>query len=230
MKASFDALAQALNPESISQLSKMTGLDPAKTQAAVSQIIPEMMKGLAQNAKKPGGAEALAKALEKDHNGSILNNVMASFMNGDKTEDTGRDTDGVGIVNHIFGGKQAAVANQLSNSLGIDQQTIMSMMGKLAPILMGFLGKTKQDGKMGGQDLGSLLTMATTLLGQNQKGGAKGGQGDLMGSLMKMGTDLLGNQTTSKTTKSKAKGKSATGSPLMDIGSSLLKGFLNKKK
>lgn len=227
MNPSFDALLKALNPENIQQLSSMTGLKPDKTQAAITQIVPVMLKGLADNAQKPGGADALAKALEKDHNGSILDNVMSAFANGDKPEDTGRDTDGLGIVNHIFGGQQANVVNQLSNSLGIDQQTILSIMGKLAPILMGFLGKTKKDGNLGGQDLGSLLTMATTMLGQNK---GKGGQGDLMGSLMKMGSELLGNQAPSKTTKGKGKSKPASGSPLMDIGSSLLKGFLNKKK
>lgn len=213
---SIQNLMSALSAENVSQLSNMTGLDKDKAQSAVSQIIPALMKGLSDNTNDPKEAQSLANALERDHNGSILNNVSAAFTNGDKPEDTGQETNGLGILQHIFHGKQTEVANQIGSSLNIDQDTIMSLMGKLAPIVMGFLGKTKKDNNMDASDLGSLLTMATSMLG---KSSGKGGN-DLMGSLMEMGGQLLGGD---KSSKKKSGG-------LMDIGGSLLKGFLNKKR
>lgn len=213
MMDSIQNLVKALNPDNVEQLSKMTGLDKEKTQSAVNQILPALLKGLSDNTDKPEGAESLANALERDHNGSILNNVSAAFQNGDKAEDTGQETNGLGILQHIFGGKQTEVAQQIGSKLNIDQDQIMSIMGKIAPIVMGFLGKAKKEGNMGSSDLSSMLTMASSMLG-----GGKGND-DTMGSLIKMGSQLFGN---------KGEGKSSGGG-LMDTGSSLLKGFLKKK-
>ncbi len=217
MLDSVQNLMSALSGENINQLSNMTGLERDKVQSAVGQILPALMKGLSDNTKDPKEAEELANALDRDHNGSILNNVSSAFMNGDKPEDTGQDTNGLGILQHIFHGKQADVANQIGNNLNLDQGQIMALMAKLAPVVMGFLGKTKKDNNMNGTDLGSLLTTVTSMMGQSS--GGQGGN-DMMGSLMQMGGQLLGGQ----------KGNKKSGGGLKEIGGSLLKGFLNKKK
>lgn len=211
MNETLNVLLNALNKDNVNSLSQMTGLDQDKTSSAISQILPALLQGLNSNVQKEGGLSSLESALEKDHNGSILNNVMSAFMNGDKPEDTGRETNGLGIVNHIFGGQQNQVAQNIGSNLNIDSSTIMSLMAKIAPLVMGFLGKSKNDS---GMDIGSLLNMATTLMGNggNQQSGG-------LGSLLDLGSQLLGGNSNKK----------SSGGGLAQMGASLLKGFLGKK-
>lgn len=210
MNETLNVLLNALNIDNVNSLSQMTGLDQDKTSSAISQILPALLQGLNSNVQKEGGLSSLESALEKDHNGSILNNVMSAFMNGDKPEDTGRETNGLGIVNHIFGGQQNQVAQNIGSNLNIDSSTIMSLMAKIAPLVMGFLGKSKNDS---GMDIGSLLKMATTLMGNggNQQSGG-------LGSLLDLGSQLVGGNS-----------NKSSGGGLAQMGASLLKGFLGKK-
>lgn len=210
MNETLNVLLNALNKDNVNSLSQMTGLDQDKTSSAISQILPALLQGLNSNVQKEGGLSSLESALEKDHNGSILNNVMSAFMNGDKPEDTGRETNGLGIVNHIFGGQQNQVAQNIGSNLNIDSSTIMSLMAKIAPLVMGFLGKSKNDS---GMDIGSLLNMATTLMGNggNQQSGG-------LGSLLDLGSQLLGGNSNKK----------SSGGGLAQMGA-ILKGFLGKK-
>ncbi len=212
MNETLNALLNALNKDNVNSLSQMTGLDQEKTTSAISQILPALLQGLSQNVKQEGGLSSLENALAKDHNGSILNNVMSAFMNGDKAEDTGRDTNGLGIINHIFGGQQNQVAQNIGSNLNIDSSTIMSLMAKIAPLVMGFLGKSKNDG---GMDIGSLLNMATTLMGNggNQQAGG-------LGSLLDLGSQLLGGNSNQQN----------AGGGLAKAGASLLKGLFGGKK
>lgn len=214
MNETLSVLLNALNKDNVNSLSQMTGLDQEKTASAITQILPALLQGLSQNVQKEGGLASLENALAKDHSGSILNNVMSAFLNGDKPEDTGRETNGLGIVNHIFGGQQNQVAQSIGSNLNIDSSTIMSLMAKLAPLVMGFLGKSRNEGNM---DLGSLLNLATTLMGNGGKQQAGG-----LGSLLDLGTQLLGNSGSTK--------KQQAGGGLAQVGASLLKGFLGGKK
>jgi len=59
----------------LGQISGQIGADPQSTQTAVSAALPLLLGALARNASQPGGAEALAGALGRDHDGSVLDHV-----------------------------------------------------------------------------------------------------------------------------------------------------------
>ena len=94
-------------------------------------------------------ADALNNALDKDHDGSILN---------DPSQITARQQEGGSILDHIFGGQKASVENQLSQNTGISMDKIGPILAMLAPLIMGFIGKEKQSsGVTSGGGLGDLL-------------------------------------------------------------------------
>lgn len=94
-------------------------------------------------------AEALNNALDKDHDGSILN---------DPSQVEARQQEGGSILSHIFGGEKANVENQLSQNTGISMDKIGPILGMLAPLIMGYIGKQKQQsGVTSGGGLGDLL-------------------------------------------------------------------------
>ena len=59
-----------------------------------------------------------------------------------------RQTNGNGILDHIFGGNQTQVAKEVSQNTGLDMGQVAQLLITLAPIVMGYLGQKKQQEKV----------------------------------------------------------------------------------
>ncbi len=173
------------------QIGKMVGVeDTNQTNSATETIFSTLMGAIQKNASTPEGAEALNNALERDHNGSILDNLSGLF-GGQVQPENPNTVNGAGILGHIFGNKQANVVNAVSQNTGLDSSKIISMMITMAPIVMGMLGKAKQQT---GADANGLGNIIGSVLG-GQAGGNpimsiltnvldKDGDGNVMDDLM----------------------------------------------
>ncbi|MBK9213885.1 MAG: DUF937 domain-containing protein [Saprospiraceae bacterium] len=182
----------------IGTLSQQMGTEPQQTQTAAQNIFTTLLGGLAKNASTEEGAQGILGALDRDHDGSVLND-LGGLLSG--AMGSSQATNGAGILGHILGGKQQGAVDMVSQTSGIDANSAMSMMIKLAPILMGVLGKAKQDngldagglsgllsGVMGNQQVqeqNPLVAIATRFIDQD-------GDGDIMDDLSGMGMNILG--------------------------------------
>lgn len=113
--------------------------------AVAAPLIISYLRNKSQDAKE---AEALNNALDKDHDGSILN---------DSSQLEARESEGGSILGHIFGGDKQNVENQLSQNTGISIDKIGPVLAMLAPVIMGYIGKEKQQSNVGAGGLGDLL-------------------------------------------------------------------------
>lgn len=113
--------------------------------AVATPLIISYLRNKSQDAKE---AEALNSALDKDHNGSILN---------DPSQIEARQAEGGSILDHIFGGQKSTVENQLSQNTGISIDKIGPILAMLAPVVMGYIGQQKQQSNVGAGGLGDLL-------------------------------------------------------------------------
>jgi hypothetical protein len=113
--------------------------------AVATPLIISYLRNKSQDAKE---AEALNNALDKDHNGSILN---------DASQIEARQAEGGSILDHIFGGQKSTVENQLSQNTGISIDKIGPILAMLAPVVMGYIGQQKQQNNVGAGGLGDLL-------------------------------------------------------------------------
>ena len=64
---------------------------------------------------------------------------------------------GGGILGHILGDKQDAVAEDVSQKSGISSSMVIRILMFLAPIVMGYLGRQKQQQGVGADGLGGIL-------------------------------------------------------------------------
>lgn len=188
MAALLDSLMEQLQDRgAIDQIANQLGVPADKANAAVSAGLPAILAGLAKNTEKPEGAAALSTALDKDHDGSVLedDSYFSSYQ----------DKNGAGILGHVFGDKTPAVQSQVSALGGIPSAQGGQLLQMLAPLVMGYLGKQKSSG---GLDVGNL---AQILGGGGGGGGLQlpGGLGDILGS-------LGGSSTSSASTKSSSSG------------------------
>jgi hypothetical protein len=113
--------------------------------AVATPLIISYLRNKSQDAKE---AEALNSALDKDHNGSILN---------DASQIEARQNEGGSILSHIFGDQKSTVENQLSQNTGISIDKIGPILAMLAPVVMGYIGQQKQQSNVGAGGLGDLL-------------------------------------------------------------------------
>ena len=187
--------------------------------AVAAPLIISYLKNKSQDAKE---AEALNNALDRDHDGSILNNPAAAEQ---------RQAEGGSILDHIFGGQKASVENQLSQSTGISMDKIGPMLSMLAPVIMGYIGQQKQQSNVNAGGLGDLLG---GILGgaQQQTQTSSNPLNDLLGSVLGGGSqqtqqssnplnDILGSVL--------GGGNSQQGNNGGGLLGSILGGFLGKK-
>ncbi|MCR9098513.1 MAG: DUF937 domain-containing protein [bacterium] len=160
MEANLMNLLQgSLSEGMIDQLSQQIGgADKQKTAAAASGIVNTLMGALAKNAESAEGAQSLNNALERDHDGSILNDVIGMLSGQQAQAQNPGMLNGSGILKHVLGNKQGGAVQMISQLSGLDSDKTGSLMTMLAPVVMGALGKTKREQGLDMAGIASLLS------------------------------------------------------------------------
>jgi hypothetical protein len=146
MSSIFDLLMDQLGGDTVGQISRAVGAREEDTQKALPDLLGVLTGALSRNSASSDGAQALAAALDKDHDGNVLDNIpdyIDNYKNGP----------GEGILRHVLGANRSAMEQNLSQKSGMDAGTIGNLLTMLAPLLMGALGKSK---RQGGLDVGAL--------------------------------------------------------------------------
>lgn len=161
-----DLLGQQQGNQAVDQISQQVGAQPSLVNTAIQMALPMIINQMANNASTPQGAESLNNAIERDHaGGGILDNLggLGSLIfGGGQQQSVPKQADAGGILGHIFGGNQNQVTQQVSNQSGLGIGQVAQILMFLAPIVMGYLGKQKQEQNL---DAGGLSSM----LGQQQQ-------------------------------------------------------------
>jgi hypothetical protein len=131
-------LNETINQDTISNMSQTLGADEGSVSTAIQAALPMLVGALARNSSSQEGALSLDNALANDHDGSVLGNLgdLIGMLGGGQ---------GGGILGHIFGNKQPAVEEGISQHSGLDMATVGKLLMMLAPIVMGALGKAKRE-------------------------------------------------------------------------------------
>ncbi|GAB7256317.1 DUF937 domain-containing protein [uncultured Polaribacter sp.] len=160
MAGILDLLNSDLGKQIVSGVAGSTGNDASKTGSALTMALPVLMKAMERNASSPEGAAGLMGALTGKHDGSILDNLGGLFEGG---VDESVKQDGAGILGHILGSKQQGVEQVIGQKSGLDAGSVANILKVAAPILMGVLGKQKQEQNI--SNSGDLTGLLGGLLG-----------------------------------------------------------------
>lgn len=138
MASLLETLNQQLSPDVIKGMSQKIGADEAQTQQALSALLPMMVGGLAKNtANNPEGSTKLSQVLERDHDGSLLDQMTSSLSRADtpsqQTQDaTLQDLGARNLGEPTLGGlmegnpSSGGAGNMLSGLLGGSAGTMLS--------------------------------------------------------------------------------------------------------
>ncbi len=161
-----DLLGGALGGDAMAKIAAKLGTDEAGAQKAVSAALPALLGKMKANADDPEKGAALAAALQK-HDGSVLD--------GGLSDDDATIGQGAKIVGHVFGADADAAHAEVAQQAGIDKGQAAGLLGMLAPMVMGAMGKSG-GAAAGPQGLSGMLG--------GLMGGGGGGLGGLLGGLL----------------------------------------------
>lgn len=190
-------LLSQLGDGGVEAMAGKIGASKDQTSKALEGIVPTLLGAMSNNTKSENGASGLLSALDRDHDGSVLDDVMGFIGNSDNGP-------GEGILKHVLGEKRNTVESGLSAKTGLNSSQMSQLLKMVAPLIMGYLGKQKRQqgngfdlgsiaGLLGGMantsdkntglDLGDILNVVGGLSGNSSSSQRGGGIGGMLGKL-----------------------------------------------
>lgn len=183
-------LVSQLGSGAVGQISEQLGIDEDKAQQAVGMALPVIIGALNRNTASADGAESLTRALQRDHDGSILDDLARVVTQPETLED------GAAILGHVFGDRRSNVEQSVSRATGLDAAQISQIFAILAPIVLGALGQMQRKKNLDAQGMSNLLQEERSTVEQTASGLAQlldmDGDGDVSEELVSLGSNLLG--------------------------------------
>ena len=190
----LESLLTQLGDGGVEQIGRSVGLSSQDVGQVLAGAIPAIMAGLSRNADSHDGAASLLGALDRNHDGSILDDVIG-YLGGADTDD------GAAILGHVFGDRRSNVERTVSRSTGIDMAKVSKIMMMVAPLILGAIGRTSSRQGFNANDLSAALRGEQARAHQASPSAVdvlsrvldSDGDGDQIDDLVKVGTELLGS-------------------------------------
>ncbi|QEA11938.1 DUF937 domain-containing protein [Comamonas flocculans] len=209
----MDELLGQLQGGAMQRMAAELGADTERTRQAVGAALPLLLGALGRNAARPGGADALLGALQRDHagqgavdlagllGGGGLGSLLGGVLGGGAP--ASRQMDAGGILGHVFGGAQSRAEAGLGQATGLSGAQAGQLLKMLAPMVMAVLARRVGAGGLDAGGLGRVLGQEGARA--RQQGGLAGGllgavldqDGDGkvdLADLVKLGSGLLGGR------------------------------------
>lgn len=145
---------QYLAPVVLNRIASSLGIGQGLVGKAISAAIPSILAGLAGSAAKPGGASALGNVLSKIDPGMLSN--LGNLIGGAGQQQL-VDGGSSALSSLLGGGSAGALASAVGKFAGIDSGKTASLMGILAPVVLGTLAKEQKSSGLDAAGLANLL-------------------------------------------------------------------------
>ena len=141
-----------LTPDMIGRLASALGTDRNTTSSAIEAAVPGLLAALAGVATKPGGPQKLADAAKQEI-GTL--DKFSGFGGSGQASIAER---GSQMLTSLLGkGDRIALANAISKYSGVGSATSSSMLGALAPVVMGTIAQQQGARGLDASSLAGLL-------------------------------------------------------------------------
>jgi sporulation protein YlmC with PRC-barrel domain len=149
----ISALSRILTPDVIGKLATASGLDRSLAQSAIGAAVPAILSAFTGLVDRPGGARQLADAVARQP-ADVLSNIANGRAGLAQTANRGTSL----LTSLLGSGALATLAATLARFAGIGEGPTRSLIGMLAPMIMGTLGNEQ---RAAGLDVNGLANMLT---------------------------------------------------------------------
>ncbi|SIT77514.1 OmpA family protein [Pontibacter indicus] len=149
----LESLRGYISPDLISRTSRELGESEPATAKAFGGIIPAVLGGLVSRTSEPGVMSSIYNMIRGSDRGmlSSLSNTVPGAPGS--TSPVGNQ-----FLSQIFGNNIDGVNSALSNFAGIKSTSVSAILGYIAPLVLGFLGKKTHDDELDEAGLSSYLS------------------------------------------------------------------------
>jgi hypothetical protein len=149
------SIMQFLTPDMVAKIARTVGIDPDVAQKVVSAAVPAILASFAGLAAKPAGAQQLSETLEQQRP-DMLSQTTGAIGGPDQKAiaDTGTSL----LSTLLGGGGLNGLVSAVSNFAGINQSASKTVLGLIAPMVVGALGQQQRSGGLDANGLANLLS------------------------------------------------------------------------
>jgi hypothetical protein len=144
-------IMQYLTPDMIGRIAAALGLDRNTAQTSIGASIPALLAAFSGAAAQPGGAQRLADAANQQT--GTLDSLTSMIGGQNEFADRGSRM----LSSLLGGGQQNALTSAITSFTGIGQGASSSLLGMLAPVVMGVIGKQLGSGGVNSNSVANLL-------------------------------------------------------------------------
>jgi hypothetical protein len=128
---------QFLTPEMVGRIATALGLDRALVQSAINAAVPGLLAGFSGVATQPGGPQKLVEAAKQE------TGTLGKFadMLGGGSQSTFIERGSQLLTSLLGAGDQSALVSAIGQFAGLGQGKSGSLLGMLAPIVMGTIAQ-----------------------------------------------------------------------------------------
>lgn len=166
----MDLVSQHLGDGQVEQIASRLGASKEQTQSAIGMALPTLLGAVAKKAENDDGIAEIDGQLG-EHDGSIFDSLSSLLGGGNEQQ----ASQGNQLLGSILGGRQSKVETGIGKASGLQGGQVSSLMGMLAPMVMGAIGKKKRDDGMDRGGLGGMLKGERQQIEQQASGGLLAG-------------------------------------------------------
>lgn len=143
------AISEFLTPEIIGKVATASGLDRSMVQKATGAAVPTILSSLTDLVTQPGGARKLMGVLADQPD----NPLQSSSINPAQAASSGNN-----LLSSLLGGSAPnLIASAIGRFLGISGSSMQTVLGMLAPVVLGGIGRVQRAQGLDANGLSQML-------------------------------------------------------------------------
>lgn len=151
----MDFVSEHLGNDQVDHIAHQLGASKEQTENAIGMALPTLLGAVARKADDERDMAQLEQDLG-DHDGSVFDDLGATLGQAPASPGIQAFGGGGDLLGNILGGRQGRVEQGLGQASGLNSSQVASLLGMLAPLVMGAIGKKKRADNM---DVGGLTGM-----------------------------------------------------------------------
>ncbi len=145
----------AITQQVANKIGSAVGLPSGKSSSVIDTASAALLGSVLNKASSADGAKSMFD-LAKNTDFSVLDK-LGDLVGGSGAASDGFQKAGGNILDSVLGGNKASIIGTLAKALGLDSGMISKLLGMLAPVIMGVIGKQVMSQGLDAAGLGKLL-------------------------------------------------------------------------
>lgn len=147
----INGLMEQLGGGATEKIGSSLGIDPGIIQKALPIVLPMILGGLKNQSVNNGGQDRVDHILNKYGNPEVLNDI-----DGHVNQMAGKDNFDANLGG-LLGNSGSQITDVLTKNFNIDAGTAMKIIPVVAPLILGYLTKSRDTNPQGSQGFASFL-------------------------------------------------------------------------